>query len=178
MPIIKRSPRKSKLLFLIDWENLIINARKIDPTKFSMESGFEKIIDDITSQIGEIVGIFAFLPSDRAMVWGEDLHAWGFNIISCPRAKNKEIGDQDTTDARMLELGEWLINNVNGLTHLCIGSGDKDFSPLMRKAALKGLKRAVVAADLRSLSSEVIKLTDKNPLTKEKMVFLFSPTEE
>lgn len=175
----KRKDRRNKILLLIDFENLIINVREnIEPTKFSIESGFRKIIENITEEIGEIVGIFAFLPSDRAMVWGKDLHRLGFNIIFCPGIKDKEEIEQDTTDTRLMELGEWLINNINGLTHLCVGSGDRDFSPLMRKAALKGLKRVVVAANLRSLSSELIKLTDKNPSTNKKMVYLFSPIEE
>ena len=172
----KKKGKENKVLVLIDFENLIISAKNnIEPVQFSLESGFRKIIEIITKEIGEIVAIFAFLPSDRAIVWGTDLYELGFNIILCPRAKDKKGEEQDTTDSQLIKLGEWLIDHIIDLTHLCIGSGDKDFSPLMKKAALKGLKNVIVAADVRSLSSQLIKLTNTNPLTGRKMVYTFLP---
>lgn len=177
-----RSAKKGSkilVLMLVDFENLLICARdNIEPTRFSIESGFKRIIKNIADETGEIVGIFAFLPSDRAMVWGRELYEMGFNIINCPRIKTKKGQDEDTTDSRLMELGEWLINNIKSLTHICVATGDSDFSPLLEKAALKGLKTMVVAANVRSLSPELIRLTDINPLTKRKMIYLFSPIKE
>ena len=174
---MRKKKKENKILVLIDFENLIISSQKnIEPIGFSIETGFNKVIREITADVGEIIGVFAFLPSDRALVWGEDLYGLGFNIVLCPRVKNKEGAKQDTTDARLMELGEWLMNNLDGLTHICIGSGDKDFTPLIRKAALKRLKNLVVAADLKSLSSELIKLTERRTDGSRK-VYLFSPTE-
>ena len=170
--------KKPKILLLVDFENLFINVRdEIPPEKFSIEGGFNRVIRAITEEVGEIVGVFAFLPSDRALVWDKDLYELQFNIVLCPRIKNKEGVEKDTTDSRLLELGEWLINHLE-LSHVFIGSGDKDFSPLMKKAAQKGLKKGVVAANLKSLSSKLIQLTDTNPSTGKKMVYLFSPIEE
>lgn len=177
--LFSRKEERKRVLLLVDFENLIITALKdIPATEFSIDSGFRRIIEKITEEVGEIVGVFAFLPSNSAIIWGKDLHLLGFNIISCPRVRDKKGIEQDTTDTRLLELGEWLINNIAGLTHLCVGSGDKDFSPLMRKAALKGLKRIVIAADLKSLSSDLIKLTDRKSEGGGKMVYLFLPQEE
>lgn len=170
--------KKPKIVMLIDFENLLITSREISPEQYSIEAGFERMIEEITEEIGEIIGIFAFLPPNRAMVWGEDLYQLGFKIIVCPRVKDKKGVEQDTADSQLMEFGEWSINNVEDLTHLCIGSGDKDFSPLVRKAKLKGLKTIVVAANLESLSSKLIKLADKNPSTGRKMVYLFSPIKE
>lgn len=173
-----KGKRRNRILFLVDFDNLTISAKKnIAPTEFSIESGFRKVIEEITEEVGEIIGIFAFLPPDKAMLWGADLDQWGFHAVSCPKVKNKEGVEQDTTDRQLMELGEWLINHLDNLTHLCIGSGDKDFSPLMMKAALKGLKKMVVAADIRSLSARLIELTDKKS-TGGKMVYLFSPIKE
>lgn len=173
-----KKEKKKKVLILIDFENLMISLQNtIGPIGFSIEAGFNRVIAEITTAIGEIIGVFAFLPPDRAMVWSKDLYRLGFTTILCPRIKDKEGVDQDTTDTTLMKLGEWLMENLTGLTHICIGSGDKDFGPLMRKGALKGLKRMVIAANLSSLSSELIKLTDSNPLTGKKMVYLFVPIE-
>ena len=174
-----REEKKNKILMLIDFENLRISAGEgVLPDKFSIESGFNRVIKAITKEIGEIVGVFVFLPSDRASIWGRDLDEMGFNIIQCPKRKIKNGTEQDSTDSRLLDLGEWLVNNVKNITHICIGSGDRDFNELRKKVALKGLERITVAANLSSLSSEVIKLTDTNPSTGKKMVYLFSPSEE
>ena len=174
---------KNKVLMLIDFENLIINARKEIPSeRFSIEAGFNRIIKKITEEVGEIVGVFAFLPPDRAMVWGKDLKtrlSFPITIVNCPLSKDKDKeGKEDTTDSELIELGGLLAKEMGELTHICIGSGDRDFNDFRKKVALKGLKRITVAADLKSLSSEAIKLTDTNPSTGRKMVYLFSPTED
>ncbi|MDO8436248.1 MAG: NYN domain-containing protein [bacterium] len=174
----KRKKRVNKIIWVIDIENLIFNAKiGMPPERYSFEEGFNKIIELLTEEIGEIIGIFAFVPTDRALLWGREIDKLGFNIILCPKVKSKQGEDKDTTDDKLIELTEWFIDNVRGITHLCLGSGDKDFSPLLRKAALKGLKRVVVAGDIRSLSSDLIRLTSAKP-GGGKMVYLFTPISE
>lgn len=172
---LKRKKR-AKILWLIDLENLRINAEMPPPEKYSMVDGFDRLTKQIAQEVGEIVDVLAFAPPHAASLFGADLRKLGFHIISCPRVRTKEGEDIDSTDSVLIERGIRMINNIPDLTHLCIGSGDKDFSPLVREAMRKGLKIIVVAGNLRSLASNLINLADKRP-DGGKMVYLFSPTE-
>lgn len=177
--MIWRKKKKNKILVLVDWDNLLISSEteKIEPTKFSIEAGFERIIKELTA-IGEIIGVFCFLPPNNAMIWSEQIHQMGFKIIVCPRIKDKKGQDKDMVDEILMEFGEWLINQIPNLTHLCLVSGDKDFSLFLIKAKLKGLKIIIVAANPQSLAEKIKKLADKHPLTRKKMVYLFYPEEK
>lgn len=162
-----------KILFVIDWENLIINSRKgIPPERYSLEEGFNQIIEQLTEEIGEIIGIWAFVPPNRALIWGKDIDNLGFNIILCPKDENEGATD----DTKLRKLTKWFIDCIPGLTHVCLGSGDKHFIPLLQDTALKGLKKIIVAGDLRSLSPKLIGLASKKPNGKGRMVYIFSPT--
>ena len=112
--------------------------------------------------------VFVFLPPHQSMIYGEDISRAGFYIIDCPKVKGKKGEPQDTTDETLIRFGQWAIEKLN-VTHLCIGSGDKDFSPLVRRAIRKGLRIIVAAATMHSLSDELSGLADK--------IFIFSPAE-
>ena len=138
---------------------------------FSLSTGFDRVIKEIARAVGPIEDLLAFLPPHLVSIHGEELHHLGFTIIACPKVRAKETGKEvDTVDKILIERGKREIRQVQGLTHLCLGSGDKDFSPLVREAIRRGLKIIVVASSRNSLSKNLIDLSDQ--------VFLFSPTEE
>lgn len=174
----KGRPGKNKILLLIDFENLQKNLA-ITPTaeKFSVAAGFDRLFKQISREVGEIDNVFVFVPPHSASLWGETFHKLGFFTILCPKIKSKSREEIDTTDETLTAFGKKMILQPPELTHLCLGSGDKDFSPLLREAIRKGLKIIVVAGNFNSLSSELIKLADKKP-DGTKMVYLFSPTED
>jgi hypothetical protein len=161
---------------LVDFENLLLNIDLPPAEHFSLMEGFDRVIRQISQEVGEIVNIFVFAPPHLALLWGEDFHRQGFFTILCPKVRSKEGAEEDTTDATIVEFGRKIITEQR-ITHLCLGSGDRDFIPFVREAIRQGLKIIVIAADLRSLASELIRLVDKKP-SGERMVYLFSPIGE
>lgn len=166
----KRKKSDKRIMILVDWENLLKSMKEMPPAEvFSVTAGFDKFMKTIALEIGEIVNVFIFIPSHMVVPWAETFHRQGFFTIVCPKIRGKTGEEEDTTDATIINFGKTVIENTRNLTHLCIGSGDKDFSLLVRQAIRKGLKIVVVASSERSLSMELIRLADK--------VYIFSPTD-
>jgi len=164
----KRGP--PRILMLIDWENLLTNLKEMPPPEsYSITAGFDRLCKEIASEVGEIVNVFVFIPPHLVYTFGETFHKIGFFTIACPKIRGKKGEEEDTTDLTLINFGQKAIEDIKDLTHLCLGSGDKDFSLLVRQAIRKGLKIIVVASSERSLSTELIKLADK--------IYIFSPTE-
>ena len=159
-----------KVLAVFDWENLFANLSLPPAEKFSMAAGFDRLIREISDKVGEIVNVFIFTPPHLISSMGQDFYEQGFFIIACPKVKNKAGEITDTTDATLIRFGERQMDQIDGLTHLCLGSGDRDFTPLIRRARQKGLRVVVTAGSERSLASEMIKLADQ--------IFVFSPSNE
>jgi len=167
-----RGKNLNKVLLLIDWENLLISLKSEQmPSEegYSITAGFDRLVEQITLEIGEIVNVFIFAPPHILSSFGETFVKLGFFPIVCPKVRGKTGEEEDTTDSTLINFGRTAIEHIKGLTHLCIGSGDKDFSLLVRQAKRKGLKILVVASSNRSLATELIQLANQ--------VFIFSPTE-
>ncbi len=159
----KRTTRtKTKVLVLLDWENLQQNVG-FSQGGLSLKDRLDACMRQIVKQVGSIVDVFVFMPPHASHVWGEQLYKAGFFIIVCPKIKNKAGEDADTTDEILMRFGERMFDNVEGLTHLCLGSGDIDFSPLLIRARRKGLKNVLIAGDPRSLSAKMSPLLDLKP---------------
>jgi hypothetical protein len=174
----EKKEKKKKILVLLDYENIQRNIKvAATPENFSVITGFDNLLRQISSEVGEISNVFAFVPPHTASLQGEIFYKLGFFTIFCPRARNKAGREIDTTDEILTKFGEKIISQLPEYTHLCIGSGDKDFAPLAREAIRKGLKIIVIAGGLTSISSELIKLADINPNTGKKMIYIFSPKE-
>jgi hypothetical protein len=174
----KKGSKKKKILILLDFENIQRNIKMTaTPENFSVITGFDNILKRISSEVGGISNVFVFAPPHTASLQGENFYELGFFTIFCPRVKDKKGREIDTTDDILIKFGRKIIYQFNEYTHLCIGSGDKDFAPLVREAIRQGLKIIIIAGGLGSISSELIKLADTNPITKKKMVYIFSPTE-
>ena len=177
---MKKTERKRKVLILIDFENLLRNMTMPEPKEFSMAGGFDKLMKEISNDLGDIINIFVFLPPHLTFYtfYGKLFHQLGFFSVLCPKIQNKKTGEEeDTVDGTIIEFGKKMLNQIPELTHLCVGSGDKDYASLIREAVRHGLKIAIIAGSLGSLSADLIKLADKRPNGK-KMVYLLSPTED
>jgi len=170
--------KEKKILVLIDFENLLKNTATPSPERLSMEEGFNKVINQVTEEVGKIANVFIFAPPHLASLYARTFHELGFFTIHCPKIKDKRKEEKDTTDEILIEFGKKMINQIPDLTHLCLGSGDIDFSSLIKEVKLQGLKTIVIAGNLTSLAGGIINLADKNPRTGGKWVYFFSPTKE
>jgi len=166
----------NKVLCAIDLENIRTNMPL--PEKFSMTAGLDRIMRQIAEDVGEIINVFVFAPPHLASINAQAFYEEGFYTIYCPKIDDKKGQEEDTVDETMSAFLKDMVLQIPDITHVCIGSGDKDFCQMIRKFILrKGLKIIIVAGDMASLSSELIKLADKN-LDGKKMIYLFSPAED
>lgn len=158
-----RQKPKPKILVLVDFPNLLLNMAEIPSFReMATRDALQNLISKIARETkGEVVGTFVFVPPEMANVFGEIFYATGFFIVFCPKIRDKERILKDTTDEHLITLGETLLEHVSDLTHLCLGSGDQDFMPLVRKALNKGLQIIIVAGSEKSLSRELKRLADK-----------------
>lgn len=164
--------KRNKVVILVDLENLLLGTENVtSPEKegFSIEEGLTTLVKRIAQEVGEVVDVFVFTPPHLSNLYGKPLHQQGFFIIFCPKVLNKERQEIDTVDSTLINFGRRIIADTEGLTHICIGSGDRDFSPLARAAYYKGLRTIVIAGSVKSLSSELLKLAEKT--------YVFSPTQ-
>ena len=168
--------QRAKIVMLIDFENLLRNIEMTPPESFSLMDGFDRLIRQISREVGEIVNVLVFAPPHLATAWAEELYRLGFFTIICPRITNKAGEEEDTTDRILMEFGRKMISHHN-ITHLCLCSGDKDFSPFLREVIRQGLKIIIVAGNLQSLAAELIRLADKKE-SGERMVYILSPRQE
>ena len=168
--------KKVKILCVIDWDNIHINVPP--PEKLSITAGLDRIMKKIAQEVGEIINVFVFTPFHLALANAQAFYDETFYMILCPKIKYKKGGEQDTTDEIISAFLQDMINQMPGLTHICLGSGDKDFCRTIRQYVMrKGLKMIIIVGDMLSLSNHLINLADINPNTDKKMVYVFSPTE-
>lgn len=179
-PFPRKRVAKNKALVLLDLDNLYINfgsrtiIRALDTT-----------LKKIAQEVGAISKAFVFIPYQNAQLFGEELYRAGFIPILCPEIRSKNETNINTTDQMLTDLGKELIEGMPEITHLCLGSGDVDFSSgdvgfpsLLQKAEHYGLHIIVIAGNINSLSSELIKKAGLKPDTKEKMVYILPKPEE
>lgn len=177
----RKKQKKNRVLVLLDFDNLLINFG--GPPRTIIEA-LNTTLKKIAQEVGP-VKVYVFVPYQNAQLFGESFYRAGFTTILCPKMKAKDgQTDIDTTDQMLTELGKELIDDMPGLTYLCLGSGDIDFASgdigfpsLIQKANHYGLNIALIAGDLRSLSSELIKRADRKP-NKEKMIYILPKPEK
>ncbi len=171
----KKKPEK-KVLVLVDSENISMNTPLLfPPTNFSLEKAFGNLTEKIAQELGAIVGIFVFVPSHQAAVWGEISQRQGYFTIYCPKKKDKKGEEKDAVDDKLMRFGFKMLDQMPGLDYLCLVSGDRDFVPLLQEARYHGVRNIIVAGDLRSLSEELIPFAEKDPKNpKKRRVYLLS----
>ncbi len=173
----KVQPLKTVLL-LIDFPNLICNAKLPPPEQLSFEKGFDRLVLKIAEDVGRIVGIFVFVPPNLASIWCDLFHKQGFFTIVCPKVRPKRgVEEIETVDQTMIEFGKKIIPLIPSLTHLCIASGDVDFLPLSKIAAQNGLRTLIVTGSWDSLSKELRESAERTRDGQRKLVYCFSPEE-
>ena len=178
----RKKERENKVLVLLDFENLLIN---FDGPSRTIVEALNTTLKKIAQEVG-IVKVFVFVPHQNAQLFGEAFYRAGFVPILCPKIKAKDgQTDIDTTDQMLTELGKEFIDDMPGFTHLCLGSGDIDFASgdigfpsLLKKANHHGLDIALIAGDLSSLSSGLIKRADRKPHHNGKMIYILPKTEK
>ena len=174
------SKRKSMIAFFLDLDNLRSNTDFLTQ-KISITGGFDRIQRQIMKDIGdgEISRVFVFASSPHlTSAEQEAFYNQCFYVIVCPRIKTKEGNYRDTVDEQLGEFIKDELNLVPDITHVCLGSGDKDFCRALRKVMRKNIKLIIMAGNISSLSRDLIGLADVNPLTGKKMVYVFSPTAD
>lgn len=175
--MLRKKRPNNKVLLLIDWENLLSSTVSIPPEKFSLDAGLNNLIEKITQEVGIIIGIYVFVPPHLVSTWGEKFKKEGFFIICCPKIKTKTGEEKDTVDEELSRFGMKMVAQISDLTHLCLGSGDQDFIPLLQEAKQRGLKIIIATGNLQSLSAELIRFAEKDPITGKRRVYLFYPME-
>lgn len=155
--------KEQRGVMLTDHENLWLSIPFGSPTDISAVNGFDNLITKISTEVGQLINVYVFLPPHAAHVWAGTYHKLGFYPIVCPRVPNKDMRgeERDTVDETLMRYAADVIENTRDLTFLVLVSGDKDFSPLVRRAKRKGLKVIIVAASIKSLSNELIHLASK-----------------
>lgn len=141
-----------KFVILMDYENFEKN-REIPDELIDISW----LTNAIFEENGQIEKIFVFLPEHlRAyppIISLSNIHR-AFPII-CPKDNKKYIGeraedigvkDTDTVDARMDELGTWLIDHCPDVTDVVLITGDKGFQKLLKHAEYRGKKVWLVSA--------------------------------
>ena len=159
------------MLVLWDWENTAkgVREKSYRPADYDLSIGFERV-KEWWAGIGKVTKVEIFSPMHE--IYGLDavFHGQGFSIELCPKKPH------DTTDAKLIQQGEWLLEYVPSMRFLCLGSGDKHFAPLLEKAKGRGIRIAVIIGNEMSLSWEIDRLIDNHPVTGKKMLHLFAPT--
>lgn len=183
----RRRLRRPNVLFLIDWSNLKINGelpRFGATAQFSIIVALEKAMIKISQEIGPIRNAIAFVPEDEPGLVGppsadtisKKLQRLNITCRVCARITDKAGKPLDTTDAQIIQHGLKELEREPDPENFCLvlGSGDKDFSPLLTEAKIKyGVRKiAVVAGNLESLAQTILNSAWRNPATGKKAVYL------
>ena len=164
------------MLVMVDLDNILSQLGVGNPMAFSLADGF----DNMMRQLGEmapIVKTYVYGPPktlERNASW---LSRFDYTIVQCDLVPSKRdilVEKVDTVDARMIEHGTFLVQEMPGITHLCLWTGDQDFVKLARNARMAGKDVVIVAGSRKSLSPELVRFACNKP-NGEKAVYIFSP---
>ena len=171
-----------KILVLVDLENITINL-SLMPLGGAAPSDVIKNLLPELRKIGDIFYVFVFSPPHRIIGYESFFKKGlvfreGVSLIECPKDIKKIDGRQaevDTVDEKIIEWCETIVPEIEGITHVCLCSGDADFLKALKGLKKRGLKIIIASGQEDSLARELIKLADVNPTTKKKMVFFLRP---
>lgn len=164
----------NKVLIVIDWLNIYMN---LSPIKLPSLTDLDRVQKQIAQEVGEIVNVFVFAPPHLTSLEWETFYEEGFYIIDCRSIKTKDGKDKDTTDEILINFVKDMVARMSDITHICLGSGDKDFCKALRKTMRAGLQLMIIAGDLNSLSQDLIDVADVNPLTGKKMAYVITQSK-
>lgn len=167
----------SEVLLLIDWENVFFSLFKgFGPDKMSLDYRFERLMEWIKDELGELLGGhgFIFAPEHFSICHRKICVKNRLRIMICPKRQN---GDEveDTVDETIIWFGKVMLKHPN-VKFICLVSGDQDYVPLLQESQKNGVKIALVAPTLDSLSTNkvMVKLIDTHPESGKKMALVLS----
>ena len=179
------SPANSQVLVLFDWENFWYSLfNRFGIGKMDVDHRIKGMMK-WAKEKGDLFGGhgFVFAPEHLSSIHQEICLNNQLYLITCPK-KNLLIGKRnqksgeletrvDTVDETIVEFAKMLVGHPNFKT-LCLVSGDNDYVPLFEEMGKRGIKRALAAPTIDSLSrtQDLIKLTDANPITGERMILI------
>lgn len=164
----KKKPPENHILFMLDVENIAFNVHNPQDDQPSMRFPEEElnIFMAKLGKIGQFAPHFAFAPTSFLNRYSEELHKLGFVVVECPtRVRDKtgeaKIGKQDVVDPTLIEFARKMMPLLKkaGLTHLCLGSADGDFIPVIRDAINLGLDIILLAGNAK-INSELRQLVE------------------
>lgn len=175
----------NQILLLFDWENFFYGLFN---HYGSAEMYIERRIEGLmrwTKGIGELLGDrgIVFAPEHLSSIHQEICVKNGLWLMTCPKKhlnhaeRNLKSGKLeirvDTVDETIIRYAKAMVGHPKFKT-ICLVSGDNDYVPLFQEMGQLGIKRALAAPTLESLSKtkELINLADINPRTNEKMVLI------
>ena len=173
---------RNRILVILDFENILlnINVLEVDPRSFSLTNHFDNLMRKL-GEIGQVAKVFVYGPPevlDRHSRLTSDL---GFTTVQCPKQIIKKAGLKtgkvDTVDHRIIEDGNFLLKEMPGITHFCLGSGDGDFVGLLREARWNQKKVIIVVGSEKSLSPDLAEFACRDS-TGKKAIYILSQVED
>lgn len=167
-----------RIIVLLDWKNImegvIAEGGEKGPRSFFLRKAIKEMLDWLEG-IGKVVLVFVFAPPPYININLALFDSFEFVPISCLSKITSEKGREDTTDEYIKRYGRKLIENFD-FEVFCLGSGDKDFLPIVEMAKKKSMKIAYVIGNENSLAQVLKEKADIHPNQKDKrMIHLFSP---
>lgn len=178
-------PVKEQILLLFDWDNFwysLLNRFGIG--EMNVEHRI-KVLMKWVNGLGELLGGhgFVFAPEHLSSIHQEICVNNGLWLITCPKKqlskaeKNKKTGEMetrvDTVDETIIEFAKTILGHPNFKT-ICLVSGDNDYVPLFEEMKNHGIKIALAAPTIDSLSrtKDLLNLVDNNSSTNERMLLM------
>ena len=190
-------PAQEQVLLLIDWDNVwcsLLNRFGIGEMK--IEGRIEGLMKWTREKVGELLGTeilegklvqghgFVFAPEHLSVIQQQICVERGLRLMTCPKIHLKELKqnrksgkmetEADTVDESIIWFAKMMVKNSKLIKTVCLVSGDNDYVPMFEELQRLGVKRALIAPTLDSLSKtkELINCVDENPITHEKMLLV------
>jgi len=165
--------KKEKIVALIDLENILANIEPPLPVfvkkYITLPQFLQAVLEDATKENREANKLlFVFAPLHLYWIFAKELYEMGFFRVVCPKIEQNGR-KKDTVDETLIKVGKEIIEQEN-VRCLVLGSGDKDFLPLLQGAKEKGVRIIIAAGSKNSLAKDIAEVADK--------VYLFSQKAE
>lgn len=177
-----QTQKRPQIVGVVDVENIKKNTVPTPGSKESFfVSGFLRIMGEL-KRIGEVVAVLVFAPTHLIAGYEEFLREQGCFIINCPKKhRNQSVlpdePGEDTVDPTLICFCQTFLARMEGITHVCLFSGDHHFGPMLKKLkAERKIKVFIAAGDRVSLTSEaenLIDLAEWDETKTRKMIFFF-----
>ena len=161
---------RSKVLILIDWDNLFICLQEKFGAEMRIEERLQALTEWIKTEIGEIFKGwgFVFAPDHLTIIHRDIFVKNNLRLMICPK---EQVGgtQKDTVDETLIWFGEAILDHPD-IGFICLVSGDADYIEFLEKAKRAGIKVALAPPTINSLSRNLLDCVDIHPKTGKKMI--------